>query len=202
MIIVGLGNPKNQYQGTRHNVGEAILSSLNIEGWDFDKRLNAEVVSMTLGGDNVKLVLPQTFMNLSGQTVGKLIAYPSDANKLVVVHDDLALPIGTFKISFDRGSGGHNGIESVTSAIKTKAFTRVRVGIAPTSPASAEAPAGESTFLGKIKKLFRVQKGKNFVLGKFTPNEREVLENIKPKIMEAILTIITDGHEVAMNKYN
>lgn len=199
MIIIGLGNPKNKYKNSRHNVGEAILTHLvarppsgfEVGEWNFDKKADAEAAVFAYEGKDGRLVLPQTFMNLSGKSVANFIYNPTEASdKLVVIYDDLALPVGTFKISFDRGSGGHNGIESITSVLKTKAFTRVRVGIAPVG------------FLGKIRKMFGTDKGASFVLGKFSPSEREELEKIEPKIIEAILTIIKEGREVAMNKYN
>lgn len=173
-IIVGLGNPREEYEATRHNVGALVLS-------EFAKK-----------NTNKKLTLlaPTTYMNRSGDAVGKVVKTKASAEKLVVIHDDLDLPFGRFKISFARGAGGHRGVESIIKKIKTENFIRLRVGIAPTTPK------------GKIKKPTGEDKIVKFILGKFTPKEETGLKKLMPQILEALEVLTTAGLAPAMNKFN
>ncbi len=112
------------------------------------------------------------------------------AEKLIVVYDDLDLPIGKIKISFDRGSGGHKGIESIATTLKTKKFTRIRVGISPVTPG------------GKIKKPNSESVVDDFILKKFKPSEMDELKKVFKRVSEAIEAIVTDGPMIAMNHFN
>lgn len=133
-LIVGLGNPGEEYKNTRHSVGRILLEhfrkSVDFPDWQENKYAQALCASGKIEKEKVDLILPETFMNKSGKSVSFL----STKNKIkpeniIVVYDDLDLPLGKFKISFNRGSGGHKGIESVARSLKTKEFARLRVGI-------------------------------------------------------------------------
>lgn len=129
-------------------------------------------------------------MNNSGKAVGQIIKSKKAAQNLIVIYDDIDLPLGTLKISYNKSSGGHRGLESVIKAVKTIEFTRIRIGIAPTTPS------------GKIRKPEGDKKVLDFILGKFTPKESEILKKIFKKSSDAIQTIIEEGREKAMNMFN
>jgi len=112
------------------------------------------------------------------------------AVNLVVIHDDLDLPLGKFKISFGRGSGGHRGVESIIKKLKTKDFIRLRIGIAPATPT------------GKIKKPVGEKAVIDFILGKFKPPEELKLKKLMPTLVEALDALLTDGLQPAMNQFN
>lgn len=175
--VVGLGNPGEKYEHTRHNAGRDAVRAL--------KEVNA------------KLVTPDTFMNKSGEEVKPLIKNAKQVEQLVVIHDDLDLPFGTFKISFNKSSGGHRGVESIIKAIKTQAFVRIRIGI---SPFSAKATKGKTvTVLKKPKGEEAVER---HILGKFKPAELTELKKLYKKINEAILVLIANDREKAMSEFN
>jgi PTH1 family peptidyl-tRNA hydrolase len=159
--IVGLGNPGEMYAETRHNTGRMALEVLK-------KRELPKV----------KLVFLDTFMNKSGVGVAEVIKSKKAAEKLIVIYDDLDLPIGSMKISFNRGSGGHKGIESIVRAIKTKEFIRIRIGI------------------GKKNDV------EKHILGKFTPKEKEILKKVLKKVADAVEIISTESLEKAMTECN
>ena len=142
--LVGLGNPGNKYSLTRHNVGRIILDGyfkrLKVKEWIYDKKINALKSEMQIEKKKVMLLLPETFMNNSGKALSKIIASKNKARNLIVIHDDLDLPLGKFKIVFNRGSAGHKGVESVIRAVKTKEFARIRVGISPKIPSGKIRP--------------------------------------------------------------
>jgi len=193
-IIVGLGNPGEEYKNTRHNTGRAVLEyfckSRKFSDWEYDKKLDAQTSVGNIKKESTSLLLPDTFMNKSGMSARSLVKSAKAARSLIVVHDEIDLPIGTFKIVFNRGSGGHKGVESITRTIKTKAFTRVRVGITPATPS------------GKIRKPQGEKKVHDFILGTFKPAELQKLKRILPQVAGAIEMIIVEGKEKAMNTYN
>ena len=148
--IVGLGNPGEEYKNTRHNVGRIILEVFrkanDLPDFETDKKLKAMVSAGQMSNvkRRVSLVFPETFMNKSGDSVKQLIKSKKAAGELVVVHDDLDIPLGKYKISFNKSSGGHEGVESIIRAVKTQAFTRIRIGISPiTSGGKLKKPKGE-----------------------------------------------------------
>lgn len=171
-IIVGLGNPGEEYAGTRHNTGRMVA--------DFA----AEKIS------GIKVLVPDTFMNKTGSAIVKVVKSKKAAQKLIVVYDDLDLPLGSMKISYNRSSGGHRGVESIIKALKTREFIRIRVGIAPTTPS------------GKLKKPSGEEAVNKFILNEFKKPEMEVLKKTFKKATEAIQTIVGEGLEVAMNRFN
>jgi peptidyl-tRNA hydrolase, PTH1 family len=171
-LIVGLGNPEGGYEGTRHNVGKDLVEQL-------------------AGGlpRGAKIAELNVYMNRSGAAVKKLIPGAKAAARLVVVHDELDLPLGKVKISFGSSAGGHNGVKSIVNALKTQDFARVRVGISP------------STAGGKLKRPDG-EKIVAFVLGKFKPAEREKLKKVKKIVKEALELIVTEGVEQAQTQIN
>ena len=193
-VIVGLGNPGEEYEHSRHNTGEILLrrfsDSEGFTEWKENKKNKSFESEGSVGKEKVLLILPQTFMNKSGLSVKSRITSKKKAEKLVVIYDDLDLPLGKFKISFARGSGGHKGVESITRSIGTKNFLRIRVGITPATPT------------GKLKKLKGDKKVVDFILGKFTKGEMDKLKLVSKEINQALTSIASEGKERAMNKFN
>lgn len=193
-IFVGLGNPGEEYEKTRHNAGRMLLEffakEMDAPEWKTDGKLNANITKVKVGKSSVTLVLPNTFMNNSGKSVKPLVSTLKDAEKLVVIYDDLDLPFGTNKISFNKSSGGHRGLESIIKALKTEKFARVRVGIAPTSPT------------GKIRKPQGEDKVMKHILGQFKPEEVLALKKLSKKVTQALTTFVTSGLEKAMTEFN
>jgi PTH1 family peptidyl-tRNA hydrolase len=192
-IFVGLGNPGDEYKETRHNTGRMLVEwfgkSLDAE-WKLDKKLNATVAKVKVGKTPVTLVLPETFMNNSGKSVKPLITSVKSAEKLMVIYDDLDLPFGTNKISFNKSSGGHRGLESIIKSIKTEKFARVRVGISPTTPS------------GKIKKPKGEDAVTKVILGKFKEEEIKDLKKLSKSVNEALEVFVSEGLEKAMTGFN
>lgn len=194
-IIIGLGNPGNEYAQTRHNVGRDIVMAIAAHEGFPDWKAHAASASLvtkgTFAGTHVTLVLPETYMNKSGRSAQKFVKSPKAAARLVVVHDDIDLPIGTWKFAFDRGSAGHKGVASIMRALKTKAFVRVRVGIARTGFLSQ-----------KIKKPAPGEGIADFVLGKFSSREQENIERVTDEVRRGLVTLITEGVDRAMSEWN
>ncbi|MEI6238355.1 MAG: aminoacyl-tRNA hydrolase [bacterium] len=188
-IFVGLGNPGDEYKDTRHNTGRIVLEyfrkSREFPEWEFDKMLNAQVSRGKLKKKSVILVLPDTFMNKSGETVKKLIKSKAQAESLAVIHDELDIASGRVKMSFNKSSGGHRGVESIMKAVKTEAFTRVRVGI---SPANAK---------GVLKKPQGEEEVGDFILGKFKPSEMSDIKKISKKVADSLEIFALDGRDKA-----
>lgn len=195
MIIVGLGNPDGEYKGTRHNVGrsavQAFAKKFDFNDFEFDKKVNALVSTGKVGKAKVTLVLPETFMNKSGEAVRKFIkSAKAAATELVVVHDDLDIPLGKAKMSFNKSSGGHRGVQSVINHVKTEAFHRIRIGISP------------STAKGAIKKPSGADLIDNFIVASFKPKEADELKSVNKKIVECLETSATDSFDRAMGNLN
>lgn len=193
-VLTGLGNPGDEYANTRHNTGRMALEYFakanTFNGWHEDTRSKSTVSTGMLEKIVVALVAPDTFMNKSGSAVAKFVKNPKAAERLIVIHDDLDLPLGAMKLSFDRGSGGHKGLESVMRAVKTKKFTRVRIGVSP------------STASGMLRKPQGEKVVNNFILTKFKPHEMETLHRVFKRAADALRTIIVEGPERAMNEFN
>lgn len=192
--IVGLGNPGAEYENTRHNTGRMVLevfrTAEKFPEWTFDKKLKALVSLGKLKTLNLQLILPETFMNKSGISVAPLVKSKKAAERLVVIHDDLDIPFGKFKISFNKSSGGHRGVESVIKAIKTEALVRIRVGISPVTPG------------GKLKKPHGEAAVDKHILGKFSPDQLVIIKKLSKQISEALRVFVTDGREKAMGIFN
>lgn len=187
-LIIGLGNPGKIYQNTRHNVGKLAVKHwqevIGFPDFKFQKIFNAFVSRGIFKQKSVALALPETFMNNSGKVVKVLTkTYQVKPGDLIIVHDDIDLPLGKIRIVKNRGGAGHKGIESVIRELKTKNFVRFRIGIRPP----------------EIKKVRNVE---GFVLQKFSKRERETVEIAIQKTVEAIETVLREGLGKAMGKYN
>lgn len=187
-LIVGLGNPGKQYEKSRHNVGFMVLDQLaaDLSGkktkWNASAKANAQYLKTEIESQPIELLKPQTFMNNSGASVAYAVKnHNVDAVNIIIVHDDLDLPLGEFKIQKNRGAAGHNGVQSVIDQLGTRDFVRVRIGIA--SPQAAKT-------------------GADFVLAKFSKTEMENLQKIFDRAIEAIKSIVADGLEKTMTNFN
>lgn len=184
MLIVGLGNPGKEYEKTRHNIGfqaiEKIAEVFDFPSFSSKAIFNAEISKGIYKKQSIVLAKPKTFMNLSGKAV-KLLVKSLKPEKLIVVHDDIDIPFEKIKIADNRGPANHKGVKSIISELKTKNFSRVRIGIKPKM---------------KIKALDK------FVLQKFNKEEEKTAEEIIKKTAEAVKTIIEKGLQKAMNAYN
>ena len=189
LVIVGLGNPGKEYERTRHNPGrsavELIAKQEGAGDFVFNKTSNALVAKGEVGGENATLVLPETMMNLSGKAVAAYVKSVKAAKSLLVIHDDLDLPLGTVKMVFGRGSGGHKGVESIMRAVKTKDFARIRIGI---------SAAGKKN---QAKKVSGEEKVIKHVIGKFKPAEESALKKALKKSVEAARLFAAEGIEAA-----
>lgn len=192
--IVGLGNPGSEYESTRHNVGflalDYLVGSLKLPLPTKNNAYAGRYAVAVIGQTEVSLLYPDTFMNHSGTAVKKLV-HKNEAAQLILLYDDISLPLGEVKTSFGRGSGGHNGLSSVIDNLGTKDFIRVRIGIAP------------KTFWTGKTKVFTGDLLPRFVLGNFSKGEVKLLqEEVFEKVEKIINTIVKEGYVVAMNKYN
>jgi PTH1 family peptidyl-tRNA hydrolase len=185
-VILGLGNPGRQYEATRHNVGWWVLDHL-ADVWCFDGwRRDGEALTATgqVRGHRVRLAKPLTYMNLSGLVLKPYLRRPSWTAKtdLLVVVDDVALPLGRYRLRARGSAGGHNGLKSVEHHLKTQEYGRLRVGI---------KPADDRREVGHLS---------DFVLSPFGKAERDEVLVLLPRLTEAVETWLEDGVEAAMNK--
>ncbi len=189
LVIVGLGNPGKEYEKTRHNAGRSAVELIAKQGgagdFVFNKTSNALVAKGEVGRENATLVLPETMMNLSGKAVAAYVKSVKAAKNLLVIHDDLDLPLGTVKMVFGRGSGGHKGVESIMRAVKTKDFARIRIGI---------SAAGKKN---QAKKVHGEEKVIKMVIGKWKPAEEVVVKKVLKKVAEAARLFAAEGIEAA-----
>jgi PTH1 family peptidyl-tRNA hydrolase len=192
--FIGLGNPGAEYEDTRHNTGRILLEHFRVAHefpeWKADKKSQALISKGKIGSHSVTLVAPETFMNKSGVSAKSFVSSVKGAERMMVVYDDLDLPFGSAKISYNKSSGGHKGIESIIKAVKTEGFPRMRIGIAPTSPA------------GKIKKPVGDEKVQKHILGEFKPEELKELKKLSKRANEALEIYVTEGRERAMTAFN
>jgi len=191
-LIVGLGNPGQGYANNRHNVGFICLSHFaRTQGIRFDKKQGkARIGTGEVAGNKVVLAKPQTYMNLSGEPVSRLTKkFNINPDDLLVIHDDLDLPLGKIRIRHGGSSGGHKGIDSIINELGSQDFIRLRVGIG--HPAE-----------NKDTTEFSNDEIITYVLGDFTPDEKQTITQVIPRVSEAILCLLTEGLTVAMNRYN
>jgi len=180
-LVVGLGNPGRQYEGTRHNIGFEVLDRLALRaGVKFETHLRWQAHVAKLPG-GVHLLKPQTFMNLSGRSVGQAMRFFKwSASQLLVVYDDVALPLGSLRFRANGSAAGHNGLKSLIEHLGSSDFPRLKIGIGASAP-------GEMT---------------GHVLGKFTPEERQTVENTLATAQEAVQLALSQGLAPAANAYN
>jgi len=184
-VVMGLGNPGPEYDATRHNVGWWVLDRLAYD-WDFgtfQRDGRALVSEGTVGGEAVRLVKPTTYMNRSGLAVGSLTDIEGfDASRdLLVVVDDAALEVGRVRFRPEGGAGGHNGLKSVSGALQSEAYARLRVGV-------GRKPEGTDL--------------SDWVLSPMPGEDEEVVVGMLPQLSEAIRVWIAEGVEAAMNRFN
>ncbi len=193
-VIAGLGNPGKEYERTRHNAGRDAVAHIAKENkfdeFAFNKTANALAAKGVVGGEKTTLVLPETMMNLSGKAVAAFVKSPKAAKNLLVIHDDLDLPLGTIKMVFGRGSGGHKGVESVMRTIKTKDFARIRIGISASGKKNG------------VKKVAGEEKVIKHVLGKWKPPEEAAIKKAYKKAAEAARLFVTEGVEASVQFAN
>ncbi|OHA16529.1 MAG: hypothetical protein A3G52_00295 [Candidatus Taylorbacteria bacterium RIFCSPLOWO2_12_FULL_43_20] len=194
-IIVGLGNPGPEYEKTRHNAGRIVAEIFrkknNFAAFAYDKRMNALISKGSLAkGKDVLVVMPETFMNKSGNSMKGVISSAGELERTVIIHDDLDLSLDKIKVSYNKSSGGHKGVESVMRALGTEKFMRIRVGI---SPADKK---------GRAKKPHGEDKINNYILKQLKADDLKLLEKQAKKSAEAVAAIIMEGKEKAMTDFN
>jgi PTH1 family peptidyl-tRNA hydrolase len=193
MLIVGLGNPGPEYQAHRHNIGFTVVEAL-AERWRAgafrgQSKFEAEIATCQHGGETQVLLKPQTFMNLSGRSVGKALAfYQKKAAELVVVHDEIDLPLGKLRLKQGGGHGGHNGLRSIQSVVGAE-FIRVRLGVGrpPQLPTGGEE---------------RDRRVADYVLSPFPRAEQAELSALIGRAAEALEALLARGLQKAMNDFN
>ncbi len=183
-LIVGLGNPGARYEKTRHNLGFMLVDRLARE---FQTQIKREECRSLVGraeieNQKAELVKPQTFMNLSGEAISCFLKKENrSAKKLIVVSDDLALPLGTIRLRAKGSAGGHNGLKSIIQCLRTEEFIRLRIGIQPEHP---------------------LRDTKDFVLENFSKTDYETVEKVLEQSAKAIRAVLSDGIEKAMAVFN
>lgn len=181
-VVVGLGNIGREYDNTRHNIGFAavdyIAKKYNVE---IDKsKFKGVYGEVKIKGEKVFLLKPSTYMNLSGESLREIMQfYKIDNSDVIVLYDDISLPVGRLRIREKGSAGGHNGIKSIIQCIGTDVFDRVKIGVG----------APEHNLIAHV-------------LGKFSDEDLKILENVEVAVCEAVETIINDSAKEAMNKYN
>ena len=190
-LVIGIGNPDGQYQNTRHNVGFMLVDYIAkkcdfsskggpASGWEFNKKLNALTAKCKLEGSPVILAKPQTYVNKTGEAAAKLKNfYKVKPEQILVIQDDLDIPFGNTKISFEKNSGGHRGIESIMKSLKTKKFYRLRIGLATRNlqKARQQSDKKRDNFVVKM------------VLSKFSPSEQDGIKKIFKEGYEKVLQL-------------
>lgn len=190
-LIAGLGNPGRAYADSRHNVGFRCLNKFaRNNGIEFSKRRSkARIGFGEVSEVGVVLAKPQTFMNLSGESVAPLARYYKiELPDILIVYDDVDLSLGRIRIREKGGPAGHNGMKSIIRHLGSNEFPRIRVGIGPLENDTVD--------------YYKETRTPDFVLGRFTPEERTVVEETIPRVAEAIYCILSEGTSDAMNKYN
>lgn len=183
-LVVGLGNPGSRYERTRHNVGFDVVGYL-ASGHSVsmkDKRFKAKLGKGNVAGESVILACPQTWMNLSGDSVGPMMGYYKlNRDDVIVVHDDLDLPFGVVRVKQGGGHGGHNGLRDLTRKMGGPEFSRVRVGIG-----RPEGPMDSA----------------DWVLARWTPDQGKAVPSIVERAAECVEAVLRDGVGRAMNRFN
>lgn len=191
-LIVGLGNPGRSYAQNRHNVGFICLGHFARRHHIrfSQKQSQARIGTGEIAGIKVVLAKPQTYMNQGGRSVSLLVKrFDISLDDLVVIHDDLDLEPGKIRLRKGSSSGGHKGVDSIITHLGSQEFIRLRVGIGrPTLSENRREPSEDEII--------------SYVLGDFTPEERQVISRVLPRVSEALFRLLTEGLGVAMNKYN
>ena len=187
-VVVGLGNPGPDYERTRHNVGWWVVDHLadvwRFQGWRKDG--DARVAAGTVAGHGVRLLKPQTYMNLSGAALRPYLrregfSYMKD---LLVILDDVALPIGSFRIRAGGSAGGHNGLKSIEGALGSQEYARLRIGVGPEDPSRRRGDLAD------------------YVLSAFGKRDAEIVRDLLPALTELVEVWLGEGPHKAMNRFN
>jgi len=182
-IVAGLGNPGAQYANTPHSVGFEALDALAAAAgvaWEEKRQFKCLMTAVSVEGERVLLVKPQTFMNLSGESVAPVVKYHNaTAADLLVVHDDIDLPLGRMRIRKGGSCGGHNGVRNIIERLGTQDFVRLKLGVGK----------DRSDVVG-------------FVLGKFSPDARKVMDVVVAEAVKAVAAVVAHGADSAMNAFN
>ena len=180
-VIVGLGNPGRRYEQTRHNVGFAVVDGLAAKGVVFQHRFEADVAEVWENEHKVLLVKPQTYMNLSGRCVRQLVDfYQLPLVDLLIVCDDINLPLGKLRFRARGTHGGHNGLRDIQNHLGTTEYNRLRIGV--------DIPAAEEAV--------------EHVLGRFRPSEKPVMDEAVAKAVQGVVLWVLQGTDECMNQYN
>lgn len=183
-IIVGLGNPTAQYEGTRHNIGFAVIDRIAQEyNISVDTRKHKALCGKgVIEGQKVVLVKPQTYMNLSGEAVREVFDfYKAQIEDVLIIYDDISLDVGKIRVRPKGSAGGHNGIKNIIAHLGTEGFARIRVGVGD-----------------KPKQMDLA----DYVLGHFQGEEKQAIQQGIDHAVKAMAEVLTNGIESAMNKYN
>lgn len=182
-LVVGLGNPGEEYVGTRHNTGFYMLDLyLESKGLThYKKKFNGNYILASVRGEKVIFLKPQSFMNLSGEVIRKFVDfYKISVDDIFIIHDDLDLTLGSFKLKASGSSGGHNGLKDIEKNLHTQKYKRLKIGIS------------------------HVEKDQtiDYVLGKFTKNEQDIMERLSISIGNLLDDFFVMDFDTLMNKYN
>jgi len=190
---IGLMNPGKEYEQTPHNIGGYLLKNFYKDHEHFFKGLREEskrkreITEGMISDSEIALVFPTTYMNTSGTSVSDV----EDSERLIVLYDDIDLPFGEVRVSFDRGDGGHNGVKDIIKVLGTRSFVRIRIGVAPTDWfGNPRKPKGRDAVTNYLTKK------------KISKKYAMCLPDVAVKVEEAILTILREGRVKAMNKIN
>lgn len=200
ILIVGLGNPGEKYDGTRHNIGFDTLDfllkkyqPLEKSTWDNDKKTKSEIKKLTIGKIPTLLAKPQTYMNNSGLAVNLLLQYYKlESTDMVIIQDELDLPLGKIQIRFGGGTAGHNGLESILSSLKTDKFIRIRMGVGHPNTKTTKKEL-------KIKNDHTIS---DYVIAHFQETEHKDVRNMKKHVQKQLELLLEHGFENYMSKYN
>lgn len=211
IIIIGLGNPGKAYQGTRHNIGRLVVSNwqkiTGFSNFKFRKKFSALVSKGIFAKKNIILALPETFMNNSGKSVRILAkTYKLKPNNLIVIHDDIDLPLGKIKIVRNRGAAGHRGVESIIEELKTS-YKSFRDYTPIVEQSSQRGTAGQAKNFIRFRIGIRPETGKpkdveEFVLQNFNKKEKGDIKEIIRKTTDALEIALKENLNKAMQKYN
>ncbi len=186
-LVVGLGNPGIEYQWTPHNAGFLAIDRLAERAGAVvsNRRCRALTATARIAGREVVLAKPETFMNLSGMSVQALVGeLEAGQQNLLVLYDELALPLGTLRVRTGGSSGGHNGARSINGALGTEEWARIRIGVGPDGVETAS------------------RRGKDYLLTPMRKKDLEVLDEVLDRVADAVETVIVSGVSAAMNKWN
>ena len=181
-LVVGLGNPTKEYENTRHNIGFMYLDYLfDNNSFSLNKKFNALELEKNINGEKILFIKPLSYMNLSGEVVIKYVNYYKiNVSDILVIQDDLDMPIGKFKLMFNHGAGGHNGIKNIILNINSKEFLRLKIGISKNNNIDMKA----------------------YVLGRFSKEEINLINNTFNELSSLINDYISLNRDVLMSKYN